>query len=129
MFNTNSIKNIKSVYNQINWKEVQSIVYEGLKITLALMITIGIYIVEGTISTYKWMQPRLANLLQHPYQTVKNGPAILYNESLESMMIGTPTVGEKYIIKIGTFIYNVIRIIEEFNYSQFKSDLKGVLNM
>jgi hypothetical protein len=126
MFNINSIK---SAYNQINWKEVQHIVTEGLKIFIALVITFSIYAVEGTISTYKWMQPRLAMLLQHPYQTVAKGPAVLYNESVEALMIGTPTVGEKAIIKVGTFIYNVIRIIEEFNYTQFKSDLKGVLNM
>jgi hypothetical protein len=130
MTNLNSIKtSIISGYNSVDWKEVQFIVTEGLKITIALMITIGIYVVEGTISSYKWLSPRLANLLQHPYQTIIQGPAILYGESLPPMMIGTPTIGEKYVIKIGSFVYTLIGYIDSFSYDQLKTDLKEVLHM
>ena len=94
------IAKVRKVWKLIDWQEVSEIVYEGLKLAVAVTIVCGMYAVEGTIKSYNWLQPRIAKLLQHPMQTIKEGPAILYDESMDSLFTGNVTIGQKWIIKV-----------------------------
>lgn len=93
------IANIRKIWKLIDWQTVGEIVWEGIKVTVAIAIVCGIYAMQGTIKSYNWLQPRLANLLQHPVQTITKGPAFLYAESMDSLFVGNATIGQKWVIK------------------------------
>ena len=93
------ISRAEDILSSIDWAEVKYIVWEGIKGFVALMILVSLYTVEGVKSFYQWAQPRLANLLQHPQQTIKNGPALVLTESWESVAENTATPVQFFIVK------------------------------
>lgn len=121
------IAKFRQVWKLIDWQEVSEIVWEGLKLTIATIIVCAMYSSEGTIKAYKWVAPRLANLLQHPAKTIKEGPDILYAESIESILKGQATVGERIVIRIASELQMIkdtfgeikrrIRIIKRYSLS------------
>lgn len=106
------ISHAEDIFNSIDWQEVRYIVWEGVKGFVALTILAAIVTVEYTVAAYKWLQPRLANLLQHPQQTIQNGPIALYDESLLAVMLGQATIGEKYIVRAGAFFILTVETVK-----------------
>lgn len=107
------IAKVRQVWKLIDWQTVGEIVWEGLKLTIALTIVCGMYTVEGTIKSYNWIQPRLANLLQHPQQTITKGPAFLYAESMDSLFVGNVTIGQKWVIKVALIWDNLMMFVDD----------------
>ena len=116
------IATLRRVWRLIDWKDVSAIVWHGLKVTVALAIVAGMYTAEGITTTYQWLQPRIANLLQHPVQTVTKGPAILYAESLESVLFyDDSTMLQRLIVTAAsewqTMVENISDKIDEIKYN------------
>jgi hypothetical protein len=121
------IAKVRQVWRMIDWQTVGEIVWQGLKLAVAISIVCGMYTIEGVQKSYNWIQPRLAKLLQHPVQTITKGPAFLYVECIDSMVKGTATIGERIVIRIvselqmikDTFgeIKRRIRIIKRYSLS------------
>jgi hypothetical protein len=107
------VSRIEQALGMINWQEVRYIISNGLRAFVALCILTVLYTVEGISSFYKWAQPRLAAVLQHPVQTIKNGPAALYTESVESVMLCRATIAEKAIVRVGAFVILTVDTISE----------------
>ena len=93
------VSRIEQALGMINWQEVRYIISNGLRAFVALCILTVLYTVEGISSFYRWAQPRLANLLQHPGQTIKNGPALVITEAWESVADNTATPVQFFIVK------------------------------
>ena len=116
------LANVRRIWRMVDWREVCSIVRDGLIVTLALVIVCSSYIAQGTIKTYIWIAPRLANLLQQPVQTVTKGPAILYAESLESVLFyDDSTMLQRLIVTAAsewqTMVENISDKIDEIKYN------------
>lgn len=120
------IAKIRQVWNLIDWQEVSEIVRDGLIMTVALTIVCVRYAMEGIIKSYNWLQPRIANILQHPVQTLQNGPNILYAECVEATLFSdNATIGQKIIVTVVAeyqhFTDNVWDFVGEikYNFSEF----------
>lgn len=100
------VSRTEDILSQIDWQEVKHIVWEGVKGFVALIILASLYIVEGVRSFYKWTQPRLANLLQHPQQTIKNGPALVIIEAWESVADGNATPLQRIIVRGNMMVFH-----------------------
>lgn len=107
------VSRIEQIFDTINWKEVAVIVNLGLRSFVTLTILAILYTMEGTVKVYNWTFPRLALLLQHPVQTIKNGPELLYTESIESLIQGNATAADKVIIYIGTSVDFILQFVSE----------------
>lgn len=93
------VSRAEDILSQIDWEEVVHIVWEGLKGFVALVVLVALYTVEGVKAFYSWAQPRLACLLQHPQQTIKNGPALVITEAWESVAENNATPAQFFIVK------------------------------
>ena len=98
------VSRIEQFLSMINWQEVRYTVGTGLRVFIAGVILTAVYTLEGVQSFYRWAQPRLASVLQHPAQSVKNGPVALYNESLLAVMMNQATIAERFIVSVGATI-------------------------
>ena len=103
----------RSILAMIDWDLVGNLVAEGLKVFVAGIILFCIYSAEGIISTYKWLQPRLAQFLQSPIKVVKNGPMAVYTESVEAVLIKESTIAQRFIVSTGSKILMVLDTIGE----------------
>lgn len=121
------IANIRKIWKLIDWQTVGEIVWEGLKLTIALTIVCGMYTVEGTIKSYNWLQPRLANLLQHPVQTITKGPAFLYAESMNSLFVGNATIGQKWVIKATLIWDDLMMLVDDARETVTAAHIRGQL--
>jgi hypothetical protein len=107
------ISRIEQFASMVDWQEVRYILNHGLRAFVALTVLTVLYTVEGVQSFYKWAQPRLAAVLLHPVQCIKNGPAALYTESVESVMLCRATIAEKAIVRVGAFVILTVDTISE----------------
>lgn len=101
----------EDIFSQIDWQEVKYILWQGIKGFIALAILVSLYTVEGVRSFYKWTQPRLSNLLQHPQQTIKNGPASVRTEAWESVADGSANALQRVIVRGEMFSFYYINLI------------------
>jgi len=106
------VSHAERIWAELDWAEIRRIIRDGAVAFIALTILVAVYTVEGVKSTYRWLQPRLANLLEHPVQAVTNGPVALYNESLLALFLGQATIGEKYIVRIGAFVILTVETVK-----------------
>jgi hypothetical protein len=107
------VSRIEQGFSAIDWQEVGYILNHGLRAFVALTVLTVVYTVEGVQSFYRWAQPRLAAILEHPAQTIKSGPAALYTESVESVMLCRATIAEKAIVRVGAFVILTVDTISE----------------
>ena len=127
---------LRRVWRLIDWQTVGEIAWEGLKLTIALTIVCGMYTAEGVQKSYNWLQPRLANLLQHPQQTITKGPAFLYAECVEATLFSdNATIGQKIIVTVVAeyqhFTDNVWDFVEEikYNFSEFVKTIQETVTV
>lgn len=107
------VSHAERIWTQIDWQEVRYILWQGIKGFVALTILTAILVTEYTVATYKWTQPRLAAILQHPGQTLRNGPATLYGECLVGMFTGTANPAERIIVRIGAFVILTVHTFKD----------------
>lgn len=100
---------------ELDWADIRSTVSEGLRIILALAIVAGIYAYEGTVAVYNWAQPRLAGMLQHPGQTIIQGPVIVYAEAVENVLRGDSTPIQRWMVSVVSTIENVVDSVQQWN--------------
>lgn len=116
------LANVRRVWRLINWQIVGETVWEGIKMTVALAIVAGMYTWEGTVKSYNWLQPRIANLLQHPMQTITKGPSFLYGECLEACLFSDDsTILQRMIVTVvsdcQTMMENASDKVDEIKYN------------
>ena len=108
-----NLSKFRSFVSLIDWELVGNLVAEGLKVFVAGIILVVIYTGEGIIATYKWLQPRLAQFLQHPGHTINNGPMAVYNESLEAVLVKKANNVQRFVVIVGSTILLGIDTIGE----------------
>ena len=91
-----AIATIRRVWRMIDWLTVAAVAIAGA-------IALAFYTVRGIRATYRWIQPRLALLLQHPGQTLRHGPTAVYCESVGAVLTGTSTPLERATVAVGAW--------------------------
>lgn len=104
------VSHAERIWALLDWAEIRRIIRDGLCAFIAGCILVALYTVEGVRSFYQWAQPRLANLLQHPQQTIKNGPALLLTEAWESVAENTATPLQRIIVRGDMFVFHYINL-------------------
>ena len=105
------LSRLEQGWQSLNWDEIRRIVRDGLCAFIAGCILVTLYTVEGIRSFYQWAQPRLAKLLQHPQQTIKNGPTLVITEAWECVADGSATPLQRIIVRGDMFAFHYTNLL------------------